>query len=223
MRIVGAHYTFGVVPTVESLLRPSLNAERVFIDIPIGLRDRDGIARQCDTAARKLLGPSRRSSVFPAPIRAILQANSFDDARAQSRALTGKSPSKQTFFIMPKIHEVDSLMRTNSRARLVMREAHPELCFCGLAGGQAMTHKKSTLAGFQERLDVLRRFFPAADSLVESALSSYLRKEVAKDDILDALVCAVVATMSQQWVTVPATPELDSHGIPMEMVYAEVN
>ena len=114
-------------------------------------------------------------------------------------------------------------MRTNSRARSVMREAHPELCFCGLAGGQAMTHKKSTLVGFNERLDVLRPLFPAADSLVESALSSYLRKEVAKDDILDALVCAVVATMSQQWVTVPAAPELDSHGIPMEMVYAAVN
>jgi predicted RNase H-like nuclease len=86
-----------------------------------------------------------------------------------------------------------------------------------------MIHKKSTLAGFQERLQVLRPLFPAADSLVESALSSYLRKEVAKDDILDALVCAVVATRSQQWVSVPAAPELDSHGIPMEMVYAEVN
>ena len=147
----------------------------------------------------------------------------FDAARAQSRALTGKSPSKQAFSIMPKIHEVDSLIRTNSRARSVMTEAHPELCFWGLADGRAMIHKKSTLAGFNERLDVLRSFFPAADSLVKSAQSSYLRKEVAKDDILDALVCAVVATMSQQWMSLPLNPEFDSHGIPMRMVYAQVN
>jgi predicted RNase H-like nuclease len=223
VQLTGGRPTFGVVHTVAALLDPVFEAERILIDIPIGLRDKDGAARGCDTAARQLLGSPRQSSVFPAPVRAILEAPDYNAARAHSRALTGKSPSKQTFGIMPKIREIDLLMRTDSKARSVIREAHPELCFWGLGGGKPMIHKKSKAEGFHERLEILRQFCNDADVLVDAALSSTMRKDVARDDVLDALVCALVAAMPDKWVTAPPEPETDSQGLPMQIVYALKN
>ena len=49
----------------------------VGVDIPIGLSD--GPPRLCDVEARALLG-ERRSSVFPAPVRAVLGARSYEQA-----------------------------------------------------------------------------------------------------------------------------------------------
>ena len=49
---------------------------------------------------------------------------------------------------------------------------------------------------------------------------AYPRKIVARDDILDALVAAV--TGMNELRTVPGNPEVDSCGLPMEMVYSLV-
>jgi predicted RNase H-like nuclease len=213
---------YGVVPTIESLLGAAYRAEQIFIDIPIGLRDQEGHARRCDAEARRLLGAPRASSVFPAPIRAILGEPDYESARSKSRALAGKSPSKQTFNIVPKIRQVDQLLQKNKSARLRLKEAHPELCFWGLAGGCPMQYRKSTPAGFAERVAVLASHYPGARRLVDTAIAEFPRKEVARDDVVDALVCAVVASMSAHWRTVPEDPELDSTGLPMQIVYVLV-
>ena len=39
------------------------------------------------------------------------------------------------------------------------------------------------------------------------------------DDILEAAVGAITAAHSDRWATLPGNPEVDSHGLPMEMVY----
>lgn len=57
------------------------------IDVPIGLSD-DG-PRRCDQLARALVRP-RGSSVFPAPVRAVLEAVDHADACARSRAASGR-------------------------------------------------------------------------------------------------------------------------------------
>ncbi len=49
----------------------------IVIDVPIGLLHAG--ERECDRAARKLIG-KRRSSVFPAPIRAMLDAETYEEA-----------------------------------------------------------------------------------------------------------------------------------------------
>ena len=82
------------------------------IDIPIGLPP--GGPRACDVAARRMLGP-RRSTIFPAPARAVLEAEGYEQACALSRAASGKAISKQTFNILPKIREVDRSARTRHR------------------------------------------------------------------------------------------------------------
>ncbi|MEQ9563370.1 MAG: hypothetical protein RLN69_12685, partial [Woeseiaceae bacterium] len=46
------------------------------------------------------------------------------------------------------------------------------------------------------------------------------RKDLAKDDILDALVGAVTASFYPSLEVLPHDPVKDDEGVPMEMVYA---
>jgi predicted RNase H-like nuclease len=216
VRLDGDAVTHGVVHALSEIVTIAPEHSRVFVDIPIGLQDSAG-TRQCDVMARRLLRSPRASSVFSAPIRAVVGESDYLTANATSKRLSGKGLSKQAFAITPKIKEVDDLMRTNSKARSIVREVHPEICFYGFAGGHPMKHKKSRHEGFKERLKVLSGLRPDADIVVAQALTAYLRKDVAKDDILDALVAALTGLSETR--TVPESPELDSSALPMEMVY----
>lgn len=59
---------------------------------------------------------------------------------------------------------------------------------------------------------------------MQNALSKYRRKDVARDDILDALVASVIAKLSFQkgLRSIPEIPEKDSQGFPMQVVYATI-
>ena len=213
---------FGVITQLADLVERVSPASRLFVDIPIGLREGEEGVRLCDKQARRLLSPLRASSVFNAPIRPVIDIEDYQQANSESKRLSGKGLSKQSFNITPKIREVDRLMLASDKARQVVREVHPEVCFYGLAGGRPMQHGKKTREGFAQRLGLLRKFQAGVERDVEAALAQYPRKVVAADDILDALVCALTARMADQWKTVPALPEVDSKGLPMEMVYCEV-
>ena len=75
----------------------------------------------------------------------------------------------------------------------MVREVHPELCFWGLNGGQAMLHRKKTRDGFAERMAILERMLPESARTAREALAKYLRRDVARDDIADALVALATA------------------------------
>jgi predicted RNase H-like nuclease len=107
------------------------------------------------------------------------------------------------------------------RAREMVREVHPELCFWALNGGQTMRYRKKCAEGFAERMDVLRKVLPEAETLCEKALTEFPRRDLARDDIPDALIAlaTAVAPLGMQ-LTVPSNPERDARGLPMQMVYA---
>jgi predicted RNase H-like nuclease len=120
---------------------------------------------------------------------------------------------------VPKIREVDTFLRAREDARGKIREVHPEVCFWGLSGSP-MRHNKKTSAGFSERRDLLMGLYPHTEAIVGDALEKWFRKEVAKDDVLDALAAAVTGYLGADSLkTLPATPERDGIGLPMEMVY----
>lgn len=217
----GQTITHGIVRRIHDLADTLPDGARVLIDIPIGLIDRGAAGRRCDREARKLLGAPRASSVFSAPCRAVLEARSYEDAKRLSLAAIGKMLSKQAFLITPKIREVDQFLR-NRGAALVLREVHPEVCFWALNGRKAILVRKKDPAGFAQRLDLLSACVPDARALVADALNAYPRKEVARDDVLDALVALVVAsTADADLASVPRIPESDSQGLPMEIVFTE--
>lgn len=211
----------GVVARLEELVPATPEPCFLFVDIPIGLRGDSSDPRHCDITARRLLGPRRAPSVFPAPVRRVLQESDYASAVAISQRLTGKGISRQAFAIVPKIREVDELLARNVRAREMIREVHPELCFWALNGGQPMRYRKKCAEGFAERMGVLGKVLPEADTLCEKALTEFPRRDVTRDDIADALIAlaTAVAPLGMQ-LTLPSNPERDARGLPMQMIYA---
>jgi predicted RNase H-like nuclease len=209
---------------IHGLIDRFQEASLILVDIPIGLREEGTSERLCDKEARKVLGPKRGTSVFPVPCRNAAHASSPEQAKRINKELTGRSLSKQSLAILPKIREVDLLLRNSEDARTLVREVHPEVCLWALNGGRkresAMTYSKKTQEGFVERLAVLRKIYGECEECVKEAPVKHKGKGVAKDDILDALAAAVTARFEAGALkTLPESPERDAVGLPMEMVY----
>lgn len=173
------------VCTLSEIVDGPAHLDIVAVDVPIGLLDAYEVGgRACDRAARKYLS-KRASSVFAAPVRPVLAASSWESACARSRcsAPHGKAISKQTFAILPKIREVDELLRTRAELRDVVREVHPEVCFCELKG-HPMIYPKGKREGREERQQALRQCFHDLDAIVKAGREQGLPLE----DILDAAV-----------------------------------
>lgn len=114
----------------------------------------------------------------------------------------------------------DGLLCKNRKARQQIRESHPEICFRALAGGRPMSHYKKTDRGFAERLILLKRIHPATERIAQFAINGFLRKDLARDDILDAIALAVSASAGMDALTaIPESPPGDTLGLPMEIVY----
>ena len=186
----------------------------VAVDIPIGLLDAyESGGRACDREARKLLG-QRRSSVFPAPVRPVLEASTYEDACARSRASSpnGMKISKQTYAIVPKIKQVDDLLQERPQLRDVVREVHPEVCFYELAG-QPMRYSKSKPAGREEREQALRSCFPNFDSIIKAGRE----KRLPRTDVLDSAVAcwsALRLAVGKGKSLIEPIPQ-DAAGLPM--------
>lgn len=116
----------------------------VGVDMPIDPPERG--ERECDHAARALLG-SKRSSLFMTPTRAALQCATQAQASEVNRAHGGKGVSAQAFNLGRKILEVAQAPRIAD-----VIEVHPELTFHTLG---ATRHSKKTWAGVRERIAVL--------------------------------------------------------------------
>ena len=145
--------SWAIAPTIETLLSPPIPA-RVFVDMPIGLSDSG--ARDCDFSARRMLGRQFSSSVFPTPVRAALSAQNYPAANALNRAHSGRGLSKQSYFLFPKILELDNWLALSGPNDRRPREAHPEVAFMAIKG-EPLQYKKKTKAGFNERLALLDR------------------------------------------------------------------
>jgi len=179
------------------------------IDIPIGLAPAG--PRRADVEARRRLGP-RRSSVFPAPVRAVLAASSYEEACALSRAASGKAISKQLFNILPKIREVDQLVTPLHQRHLF--EMCPELSLAVLDGAP-MAYAKTTAAGRAERLHALGNVFGPAE------LERHLRpvpSGARADDVIDAFAGAWTARRFAAGAHLQLGGDVDERGLRMEVV-----
>ncbi len=181
----------------------------VAVDIPIGLAARD--PRACDIEARRRLGP-RRSSVFPAPARAVLGARTYEEACTVSRQVSGKGLSKQLFNIVAKIEEVDAVQSPGRQHSLF--EACPELSFAVMGGDTPMQHNKRTAEGRAERVAVLHEHL----GVDVPALLGARAPGAQPDDVLDALALAWTARRSLGGSCLRFGGELDATGLRMEVV-----
>ncbi|MGH7666559.1 MAG: DUF429 domain-containing protein [Candidatus Dormibacteria bacterium] len=147
------------------------------LDIPIGLTAEG--PRACDLAARRSLGRPRGSSVFPAPLRPMLSADSYQEAQRVRRGIDGRGCSRQAFGIQARVAEVDRLIR--GRHGHKFHEGHPELAFQALSGGATDLASKHTREGRLARWQLLRPDFPILTELDPGPVKAA--------DALDAFAC----------------------------------
>lgn len=181
----GRAVTLLTLPDVRAVLAVP-DVRLIAIDMPIGLSE--GGIRACDVQARRLLGRAG-SSVFPAPVRAVLATDDYATARELSRRATDppRAPSAQTFQLVKAIRQLDEALGDPPSDRVV--EVHPELAFRAL--DPAVLDRKGSARGTIQRLTALR---PVMD--VEQALAD----APAGVPIIDALDACAAAWSARRIV-----------------------
>jgi predicted RNase H-like nuclease len=213
-------WNIGILSKISELSELITASDLILVDIPIGLWEDNKNERQCDLEARKVL-KQRRSSVFPVPSRLALNCKTYEEGSQVNYEYTARKLSRQSWAIASKIKEMDKFLGEIETPEKI-REFHPEVGFWGLNNYVAMQYSKKSQEGFNERLALLSNYCWYAKDIVEMAKRKYHRKEVAKDDIIDALVAAVTAKFHPSLGTLPQEPERDSKGWSMEIVYAKL-
>ena len=143
-------------------------------------------------AARRFVGP-RASSVFTTPIRPVLEAPTYAEARRLSTELTGRSVSAQTYALAKRILEVDDYAPHDER----VIEVHPEVSFRELA--RRPLESKHRLGGLFERRALLEQ---AGIDIPATA------PRVSEPDLLDATIAAWTA---QRYARGEALPLPEGH------------
>ena len=118
------------------------DAAAIGVDIPIGLPETP--LREADRAAREFVG-ERRSSVFPTFPSSVLEALTYDDAKAICVAHGWPRPSIQSYGMRHRIFEIARLADADER----VFEVHPEASFRELLGRTLSA--KRTASGASER------------------------------------------------------------------------
>ena len=183
-----------------------LGVDVVGVDMPIGL-PADG-PRQADVEARRRLG-ARRSTLFPTPVAATVQASDYVDACARSRAASGKALSKQAWNLMPMIRDLRGAIAGQPLDRFL--EVHPESTFCALAGRPLAS--KKTAAGVGERLLALGPQVAELDRVLAATPAG-----VAVDDALDAVAAMVGAARFASGEAEVLGTGHDPDGFPLRLV-----
>ena len=188
--------------------------ETVAVNMPIGFAaGTDAAGRQCEIQVRELLA-ARSASVFAAPNRRALYCTSYESACAAnaSGSKTAVKLSQQVYGLFDKMREIDARITPGLQAQIF--EAHPELSFALMRGGEPCAHPGSTKAGLEERVQALREARFDADFL---NTSSFTPLHASREDFLDACACAwtaqrILLGAAQRF---PETDERDSNGLEM--------
>ncbi|GAA1860571.1 DUF429 domain-containing protein [Pseudonocardia ailaonensis] len=163
---------WAVVGSPAEVLAAAEGCAAVGVDIPLAVPVTG--SRSCDALCAARLGRAR-SSVFPAPPRAVLLAGSHPEAVALSRELTGRGISIQAWNIR---RQILSWLAVPVPDHVV--EVHPELAFRGLAPSVGFAGKK-TARGAGQRIAALSGWVPLDRALADLPAGARL------DDCLDAL------------------------------------
>lgn len=108
-------WSVGVAGSAAAAWAEHADADRMLVDVPIGLPEGGREERACDVAARELLG-GRGSSVFPVPCRPAVHAEDPEEASRINEDRTGRKLSAQSRSLIGGIREFDRLLRSEAGA-----------------------------------------------------------------------------------------------------------
>ena len=211
-------YSYGIYMHIEELVEENPTIQRILIDMPIGLSSKD-YPRTIDKSLRAALIP-RQSTVFNPACREAVALADYEAAKKKNIEIEGKSLSIQSFFIQKKIKEIDDFL-LQKEPSLELIESHPEFCFKHLNPNKSvLLSKKSTEEGIADRLSILTSYDDRLGVLYQEILAQSLRKNVKKDDILDAMCLCLVNQLAKNQLhfLVDQNP-VDERGIAIRIAY----
>ena len=179
-----------VYKSISALVKEYPSFDAFLVDMAIELRNsRD--QKRPDTAARKELG-IKASSVFPIPSRDAVYAEGEEEQKRANLRTLGKSLSKQSLAIIPKIRELDEFLKDNPEYRGRILESHPEVDFARLNGSVILSKKKEE-PGPSERIHILSEYLDKRDlyDMYDKAKELGCRQ----DDLIDAICLAVTGAL----------------------------
>ena len=123
VRIDGGRRDLRLLGSISEL--SAMKFDRAGIDMPIGLPERG--LRDCDLQARLMLRP-HASRVFTGARRGLWDHASHDAANQALKRRGEAGVSIQLWEFWAKILDIDAMM--THRLQRLLREAHPNWCFC---------------------------------------------------------------------------------------------
>ncbi len=201
------------------------------VDMPIGLPDRiRGMGRAAEIHGRQRLPPGRRSSLFPMPARAAVEAGAgpFGDneerraahrrvcALARAASDPPRAVSAQGFALFPRILELDRLLRDDPVLVTRVFESHPEIAFAVIGDGRPFQPKKRGGRPCAEAMRE-RRALLWEKGLPAELLEAERPRGAGEDDRLDACILLLVARRIRDGVALrfPDPPERDRFDLPI--------
>lgn len=141
--------------------------------------------------------------------------DAYRHALATHRAVAGVGISKQAFYLLKKIAEVDAALATSAADASRVFEVHPEVAFAARRAalhGHPLTgiaESKHTQAGHDLRLALLPDVYRAS---AEQAIAKRAGQASAygRDDVLDAFICLWSALRIDSGVHVRLPAEEDA-------------
>ena len=187
------------------------------IDIPIGLTESG--PRQCDVQARRLLGARRGTSVFPAPIRPVVNVESREEADKIHRSIDGRGVNVFSWNLYPRIRDVDTELQKNSHLRDKVYEVHPEISFRAINDGVPIIAAKRNPKGESIRRSLVENHF--GSGAFDEIRKNHYVKDVSNHDINDAFAVLWTAERiyRREAEVIPAKIEFDSVGLKMGIWY----
>ena len=203
-----------VYQSIDGLVAEYPLFDAFLIDMAIGLRNRTDQVRP-DTDARKELG-IKASSVFPIPSREAVKAHGEEEQKQANLRTLGKSLSKQSLAIIPKLRELDEFLNNHPEFRNRILESHPEVDFARMNGSVLLSRKKEE-PGPSERVRILSEYLDKRD--LYGMYDKAKKLGCGQDDLIDAICLAVTGAMHAhgESETIPANPQSDETGLLMQL------
>lgn len=206
--------------SITEIMNDYPDTKSILIDMPVGLQSATAHKRP-DTYARQIIR-ERASTVFPAPCRQAIYAETVSRAYEENERVLGKKFTPLTVGIIPKIREVDLFLQNNSYYKNRVLESHPEVCFA-ILNGRTLMSKKNEFDGMNERIFILQKYIPTLR--VNNISDASKQFKCMMDDIIDAICLAVVGTFmaENKYYSIPPNPMPDDTGLLMQMILPKID
>ena len=209
---------YNAFDNIQDLCEKYENVDSILIDVPIGLPEsaEQAEGRPDKLAKAYLKNKDRKSSIFPVPFRQMVYAKNKNEFWDTAKLL-GAKPTPPTYGIIKCIRQVDDFLQKNPDWKNKLLESHPECAFQALNSNEGLVFPKSFkkgIDGIELRTRILSKYVDNIKALVDSASGK------DKEDVLDACCLAVTAKLG--FKSIPENPMLDSKGLKMQILVADI-